>query len=185
MNFKHKLGYMFIGCLFTILGYILASLGGTIHAQKDEQVIDKIVCRALQVVYKDGKIAAHVDSFGMTFYNVEGKISAKIEGWLGGSMTIFNTAGKPAAGIAATKNGGTMGVVDAAGKLVVDIVATENGGAIKASNTAGKTVVGIGATENGGAIAVSNAAGKPVAGISADKDGNGTIQTYKGGWRTH
>ena len=35
MNFKQKLGYMFIGCLFTIAGYILASLGGiTTHAQQ-------------------------------------------------------------------------------------------------------------------------------------------------------
>ncbi len=37
MNIKQKLGYMFIGCLFTIAGYILASLGGdTTHAQQNE-----------------------------------------------------------------------------------------------------------------------------------------------------
>lgn len=37
MNFKQKLVYMFIGCLFTIAGYILASLGGeTTHAQQFE-----------------------------------------------------------------------------------------------------------------------------------------------------
>ncbi len=55
MNFKQKLGYMLIGCLFTIAGYILASLGGSItHAQKDEQVLDKIVCRELDVVNKYG-----------------------------------------------------------------------------------------------------------------------------------
>ncbi len=35
MNFKQKLVYMFIGCLFTIAGYILASLGGNAtHAQQ-------------------------------------------------------------------------------------------------------------------------------------------------------
>ncbi len=46
MKFKHKLGYIFIGCLFTIAGYILASLGGiTTHAQQEKQVIDEIVCR--------------------------------------------------------------------------------------------------------------------------------------------
>ncbi len=56
MNFKQKLGYMFIGCLFTIAGYILTSLGGgATHAQQDEKVLDKIVCRELQVVNKEGK----------------------------------------------------------------------------------------------------------------------------------
>ena len=39
MNFKEKFGYMFIGCLFTLIGYFFASLGGsssppnTAHAQ--------------------------------------------------------------------------------------------------------------------------------------------------------
>lgn len=41
MKFKQKLGYMLIGSLFTNAGYILASLGGASHAQKDEQVLDK------------------------------------------------------------------------------------------------------------------------------------------------
>ena len=38
MKFKHKLGYMFIGCLFTIAGYIIASLGGVTN----QQVLDKM-----------------------------------------------------------------------------------------------------------------------------------------------
>lgn len=54
MNVKQKLGYMFIRFLFTIAGYILASLGGAIHTQQNEQVIDKSVCRELEVVNKDG-----------------------------------------------------------------------------------------------------------------------------------
>ena len=55
MKFKQKLGYMLIGCLFTIAGYILASLGGiTTHAQQDEQVLDEIVCRKLKVVNAAG-----------------------------------------------------------------------------------------------------------------------------------
>ncbi len=56
MNFKQKLGYMLIGCLFTIAGYIIASLGGdTTHAQQNEQVIDKIVCREIKIVNNTGK----------------------------------------------------------------------------------------------------------------------------------
>ena len=86
MNFKQKLGYMFIGCLFTIAGYILASLGGdTTHAQQNEQVIDKIVCRELEVVNKEGISVFDIkagegggvvrvkNSDGISVVNLEGK----------------------------------------------------------------------------------------------------------------
>lgn len=66
---------MFIGSLFTIAGYILALLGGgTSHAQKDEQVFDKIVCNELEVVNSEGKVVTRFDGlFGdMTCYNPEG-----------------------------------------------------------------------------------------------------------------
>ena len=89
MNFKHKLGYMFIGCLFTIAGYILASLGGiTTHAQKDEQVIDKIVCKRLEVVNEEGTTAAFI-----------------VATEDGGGIGIVNSAGKRSVGIRATKEG--------------------------------------------------------------------------------
>jgi hypothetical protein len=35
MYFKQKLAYMALGCLFTIIGYILASLGGDVDAQSE------------------------------------------------------------------------------------------------------------------------------------------------------
>ncbi len=89
MNVKQKLGYMFIGCLFTIAGYILTSLGGdTTHAQQNGQVIDKIVCRELEVVNEDRKVAA-------------GIIASKD----GGVIDVFNTAGKPIAGISTDEDG--------------------------------------------------------------------------------
>ena len=70
MKFKQKLAYMLIGCLFTIAGYILASAGyilaspngGWKHAQKD--VIDKIVCRKLEVVNKEGITVAGIYNGG-------------------------------------------------------------------------------------------------------------------------
>ena len=84
MNFKQKLGYMFIGCLFTITGYILASLGGgdTTHAQKDEQVLDKIVCKRLEVVNEEGTTVAAIftTEYGGTIkaYNKTGRLGAGI-----------------------------------------------------------------------------------------------------------
>ena len=158
MNFKQKLGYMFIGCLFTIVGYILASLGGgdTTHAQKDEQVLDEIVCRKLKIVNAAGKEVA--------------LIGATKDG---GIMNVSNAAGKEVMSIGADKEGGGIAVRNAAGKGVITIVATEDGGGIAVRNTAGKEVAGIGATEDGGFIAVLNAAGKGVARIVATEDGSG------------
>ena len=88
MNFKQKLGYMFIGCLFTIAGYILASLGGgATHAQQDKQVIDKIVCKRLEVVNTEGTTIATIqENFSkggmMDFRDKNGKKTAIIESLL-------------------------------------------------------------------------------------------------------
>ncbi len=207
MNFKQKLGYMCIGCLFTIAGYMLASLGGgATHAQNSEQVINEIVCRKLKVVDALGRTVVNTDQLGMTFYDIHGKRIASIdplfrnmyfynaEGkkavriWTdedGGEIGVFNAAGELVALIAATENGGGMSVNNAAGKVDIGILATENGGALLVNNAAGKVVAGITTDENGGKIGVLNAAGKDVAGIAATEDGDGIIQTYKGGWRTH
>ena len=60
MNFKQKLGYLFIGCLFTLAGYFLASLGNhtqipNAHAQQKQDVIDEIVCKRIVIVNEAGK----------------------------------------------------------------------------------------------------------------------------------
>lgn len=190
MKFKQKLGYMCIGCLFTITGYIIASLGGgATHAQQDEQ-IDKIVCRQLEVVNKEGKTVARIDGFlrDMNFYNPAGKVVASISvGESGGLMSVRNPEGKNAAGIFSVGGefGGIIQVYDSRGKLAADIYSDENGGGIEVFNAAEKVVAGIIATEDGGGIEVRNAAGKEVVGIGTDKDGDGVIKSYKGGWRTH
>ena len=93
MNFKQKLGYMFIGCLFTIAGYIIASLGGgATHAQQDEQVIDKIVCRQLEVVNKEGKAVADIrateDGGTIGVSNAAGKVVINISATEGGNGTV-------------------------------------------------------------------------------------------------
>ena len=112
MNFKQKLGYMFIGCLFTIAGYILASLGGATHAQQNEQVIDKIVCKQLEVVNKAGKRVVNV------WTNEIGK---------SGVIDIFNTEEKVVVEIGANEHGGIMGVLNNAGNGGVAIGVTEDG----------------------------------------------------------
>lgn len=133
MNIKQKLGYMFIGCLFTIAGYIIASLGGdTSHAQQGDQVIDKIVCRELEVVDKAGK---RVVSIGATEK--------------GGGMVVFNTAEEVVVEIGVGEHGGIMEVLNNAGKGGVGIITGEHGGGIKIGNKNKKIVVDIGSTEDG------------------------------------
>ena len=137
MNVKQKLGYMLIGCLFTIAGYILASLGGgAAHAQQNEQVLDKIVCRELEVVNTEGTPVV--------------RIGAAEEG---GVMSVINAAGKTVGAIGASGDGGAMGVFNAAaGKGGFRIHAAKGSGAISVINAAGKTVGIIGATEDGSGI---------------------------------
>ena len=134
MNFKHKLGYMCIGCLFTILGYILASLGGiTTHAQQEKQVLDEIVCRHLKVVNKEGTTVAGIlateDGNGdITVYNKAGKgvvsITTTFEN---GGLVVKNAEGNGAAVIHATTGGGRMSVANAASHIVVRIGADKDG----------------------------------------------------------
>lgn len=195
MNFKQKLGYMFIGCLFTIAGYILASLGGnTTHAQQNEQVIDKIVCRELEVVNKEGKRIILMDPFfeggAVWIFNKEGMNIASIRADSvdgGGVMEVYNAAGKSGVRIGAGIHNGNGGVevYNAAGKPSVDIVADGKGGIMGVYNAAGKIVAGMTGKDTGGVMEVYNTLGKVVVDIGATDNGEGHIQTYKGGWRTH
>ncbi len=151
MNFKQKLGYMCIGCLFTIAGYILASLGGiTTHAQQKEQVLDKIVCRELQVVNKEGKPVAII----------KGDV-----GGGGGVFVITNKEGSPAAMILANENGtGEFRVVDkklgiAVAKMGQDGFGT---GFVTLKNKVGKQIVTLlGNNVGEGGMILGDQSGKP------------------------
>ena len=115
MNVKQKVGYMLIGCLFTIAGYILASLGGgATHTQQNEQVLDKIVCRELEVVNTEGTPVVRIGASGD-----------------GGAMGVFNAAaGKGGFRIHAAEGSAAISVINAAGKTVGIIGATEDGSGI-------------------------------------------------------
>ena len=190
MNFKQKLGYMFIGCLFTIAGYILASLGGmTTHAQKDEQVLDEIICRKLRIVDGMGKTAADIDPFGINFYDIFGKRSASINGRIIRGMAFYNKTGKIVASIGASEDGGYIVFSNAAGERVVNIRSYENGGGIRVNNAAEKNLVVIGVDEGGsGFIGLNNTAGKDLVAIGSvegrPNDGLINVYNHKGEWRS-
>lgn len=164
MNFKQKLGYMFIGCLFTIAGYIIASLGGdTTHAQENDRVIDKIVCRELEVVNKAGKRMILMGPF--------------IEG---GAVLVFNKEGKQVVNIGTDFGNGVMELYNTVGVRVVrtgaDIL--NGNGSVEVKNVLGKPGIDILADEKGGVIAVFHAASTKVACGMAGKAAGGVIEVY-------
>ena len=130
MNFKQKLVYMFIGCLFTIAGYILASLGGdTTHAQQNEQVIDKIICRELEVVDGRGSPIAHLkaNSVGggaLLIRNSSGMAVAALSTGIlaGGELTIGNNKGTIVAELRnSTRNNGELVLKNKTKDVVVEV----------------------------------------------------------------
>lgn len=87
MNFKQKLGYMAIGGLFTLAGYLLAALGvGGFNPQNAtaqdnmKQVIDEIITHKIKVVNSEGKtivILGAINEHGsLVIGNKSGKIVA-------------------------------------------------------------------------------------------------------------
>ena len=137
MNVKQKLGYMFIGCLFTIAGYILASLSGITTNAQDEKtsVFDKIVCSELLVVRKTGKLGASIgvaeNGGGIEVYNKEGRTAAFIGvREHGGDIEVYHKAGRPIATIRASKHGGDIEVYNKAEKTVASIVTDEDGNGV-------------------------------------------------------
>lgn len=132
MNRKEKIGYMFIGCLFTIAGYILASLGGiTTNAQDEKNIsVDQIVCKDLLVVGKPGKIGVSISVGGngsgiIEVYNnnKSAKTAVEIVGEPedGGSIMVRNNSGKASARIRASEDGGGIEVYSKAEKRVAII----------------------------------------------------------------
>ena len=201
MNFKQKLTYMLIGCLFTLAGYFFASLGGsalqTTHAQQNEkEVIDNIVCRNITVVDPDGETVVYISG---TFF--------------GGMVEVINPKQDrtSVALIWADKHGGRMITRNNAGKTVVEMGADLGGtgsveiytppssekeniyigcGAIVVTNSDGKEVVSLGTTlVNGvGFIDVNNKKGNDLVYIGATKgrpnDGLINVYNHKGEWRS-
>ena len=178
MYFKQKLAYMGLGCLFTIIGYILASLGGDVDAQSEGDkseptVVDEIVCRKLKVVDVDGKtgitMGAHQGAGYMSIYYPSNKLGISIGAFLpsgGGYMSIYHPSGKPGIRIQTGSDGGSIIVYHQNGGPGVSIRTDSNGGYMNVSHASGKKAItiGIGDTSKEGFVQVQR------------KDQNGLIQ---------
>ena len=182
MNFKQKLGYMVIGCLFTILGFLIATLANNLpqdtYAQENgKEVIDEIVCKKIKVINR----------FGRTMVEIKGS------DYGGGRITLHNGHGEAITLIqpAMYKVYGRPGMPDRnteEGEELLSITPTRI--AISGFRWDGKPAVSLGATlvEGVGYINVYGEKGKDLVSISAVKDrpndGLINIYNYKGEWRS-
>ena len=177
MYFKQKLAYMALGCLFTIIGYTLASLSGNpVNAQsqrdKSEPTIidvDQVVCRELRVVNDDGKTAVYI-----------GAISS------GGFMTVDHANSKTVVNIGTTSDGGFMAVQHASGEnaIAMGIGDTEKGFVtVRAKDRKGSIQLQVG--EYGGSMTIFNKGEQNVLQAGVGNTGGGIIATRdKHGYKT-
>lgn len=164
---------MAIGCLFTLAGYFLATLGVggfTSHnasAQADDDgVVDEIVCKVLKIVDDNNEIIAAVGDFGA----------------LGSALVFRNSAGKSITALGVDENDhGFLAIRQKEGNtFAAKLHETEDGeGMLAVSNKAGVPVAALGVFDNdGGILFISNKAGEPIASIQASQDGDGGILIY-------
>jgi hypothetical protein len=165
MHFKQKLAYMALGCLFTIIGYTLASLSGNpVNAQGDKSsptVIDEIVCRSLRVVNADGKTIVSIDTDSN-----------------GGYMHIRHASGEEAItmAIADKLKEGFVQVWGKDQKGFIQLDAGEDGGRMVIFNKSGKNVLQASASKYGSTMTISNKGGKNVLEAGASNMGEGFVQ---------
>ena len=190
MNFKQKLAYMTLGCIFTLAGYILANLGGNGFAQEGEAnqkdgdkpklsdfipeletppVIDEIVCRKLKLVDSEGKVLALL-----------GPSPVVDEKNLGIALfTVYNAAGNPVFHIGTNDtNSGYLSISNAEGKSVVTARnSPTNGGALYIYNAEGYRAVTAADIYNSGFLCTFNAKGNRVVTLSEGVNG-GALYIY-------
>ena len=170
MNFKQKLAYMAIGCVFTLAGYFLATLGaGGFNPQNataqdnTKQVIDEIITRKLKVVNSEGKTIAILGE------SLNGS---------GGYLYINNTNDKLVAGIGVShRNSGFLSIRNKNGKPIAALSASVVDGALLTlRNKNGESFAYLSEDKNGnGALSIFNKTSGSRVGCDFDKNGDGRM----------
>ena len=203
MYFKQKLAYMALGCLFTIIGYILAlvSLSGNfVNAQSQESkseptVVDEVVCRKLRVVDENGKTFVMIGKLpaigGVVKVVDENGKNLVMIGELpvigGGVIQVYQPNSKFTSRGRTSINGGNIEIYNL-DKHSVSIGANSDGGYMvvydgKVEGT--QDAIQLGTNKNGGYMAIFNNGGKNVLQTSVGDMGGGIITTQdKHGYRT-
>ncbi len=201
MNFKQKLAYMAIGCVFTLAGYFLATLGAggfnlqTAFGQDNtKQILDEITCRKLKIVNNQGNTVVSLEPVGnggsLEIYNDAGKsivdVGALFDG--NGRLLISDKDGTPASGMFADNTGGsisTLKIIDERVKEVATLIGDEIVcRKLRVVNPNGKDIAILdeSLTRSGGYLYINNTEDKLVAGIGTSHRDSGmlTIRNING-----
>ena len=144
MYFKQKLAYMALGGLFTISGFLLATIMGDVGAQDQHtSVEDEVVCRRLKIVDSEGKTGVRllIDEYGgvVAVHDKDGKGQAQLAiGEYGGVVSAHNKDGNSQAQLAIDKYGGVMSIFNKGNGNAVQAGVSDTGeGVIKTMDKLG------------------------------------------------
>ena len=181
MNYKQKLGYMALGAGILALGIIIGQVITPDIEAQNNGVFDKITCRGIGVIDKDGEMTILVQDGSVSVYGKDGGSATMSTDEHGGSVVVGGKDG----GIVGMSTNEHGGVVNVSGKDgggtrmgtgehggVVDVLGKDGGGAEMRTD------------EHGGVVAVFNNQSKPQAAMHVNAFGNGAVSTWdrNGNW---
>ena len=178
MNHKQKLGYMALGAGILAVGIIIGQWGTPDIEAQSNGVFDKITCREIEVVDKDGETTILVGD-GDIFFHKGGGTAFMGAHEHGGSVLIHGKGGSIE--IRTHEDGGIVRVSRDDG--IASMFVTEDGGIVVVSGKdSGSAKMGI--DEHGGRVEVFNNQGKNRATMGVNAFGNGAVSTWdRNGYR--
>ena len=148
MSYKQKSGYMLLGAGLLALGIIIGRLIEPSMEAESNGVFEKIICRELDLVDKDGNrmigFRSNDESAGAIFYSREGKMVMFLGSVdeLGSSLTMFDRFGRLMIGLSSSSSwdnltGNGLTVYDIQGKAAVELASALRGNEVKVYNSGG------------------------------------------------
>ena len=168
MNYKQKLGYMALGAGLLALGIIIGQVVTPDIEARNNGVFDKIQCREIEVVDKNGETAIRLSTTKhggvIRMDSKDGRIATMSIHETGAHVLLYGK-GKGRGGIASMSTDEGYAALDVQDKLSSDggirMYATDYGGSIKVKGKGlfDGGVVYIDITSQGGAVEVSGKGG--------------------------
>lgn len=171
-----KFGYMVLGAIIALCGYVLGTMNsGSVDAQLEIPVVDKIVCRQLEVVNSQGKTLVRVGEElrdgGTSVLRVYDGIQqgstvdllTMTDG--GGFVMVRGKDGEPGVTLYTHTDGGDVKIFEKGGKTVAELSSNTNGGSLMIGAKDGELGVALGISPTGGYVGVLDQFGNPKASL--------------------
>ena len=183
---------MVLGAVIMLIGLAVGcAVSPSLIAQRNS-VFDKITCREIEVVDKDGLVGVRLGSDGLGnrvyIYNKQGKTAMVLGSggtFLGNSIDIYNKQEELAVVLGSEDSLNRVYVFNKQGTGVVGrLYNTEYGGSVDVFNNQRKGSVLVTTDEHGGAVAVFNNQKKLGASVSVAEHG-GRFDVYNNQGKNH